>query len=119
MNTDRTPPSAPPAPPAPASPPALAAVGRTGMRQRTSDRVYAELLSAILDLRLAPGASLSETELADQLGVSRTPLREAIARLVEGDDFFSGTVTVLGDDEQRDLAGYGAITIARRRGLLG
>lgn len=46
-------------------------------------------------------------------------LREAIGRLVEGDDFFSGTVTVLGDDEQRDLAGYGAIAVARQRGLLG
>ena len=45
-------------------------------------------------------------------------LRDAIARLVEGDDFFSGTVTVLDDDEQRDLAGYGAIAVARHRGLI-
>jgi len=45
-------------------------------------------------------------------------LREAIAKLVQGDDFFSGTVTVLDDDDQRDLAGYGAIAVARQRGLV-
>ncbi|MEW9522114.1 GntR family transcriptional regulator [Streptomyces tubercidicus] len=60
----------------------LASVGRTRVRQRTSDRVYDELAEAIRDLRLPPGASLSETDLAEQLHVSRTPLREAIARLV-------------------------------------
>jgi DNA-binding GntR family transcriptional regulator len=48
-----------------------------------SDRVHAELLSAIRDLRLAPGAVLSETELSVRLGVSRTPLRETISRLVD------------------------------------
>jgi DNA-binding GntR family transcriptional regulator len=52
--------------------------------------VYAELASAIRDLRIPPGASLSETELAEQLHVSRTPLREAIARLVD-----SGMVCVV------------------------
>ncbi|MFJ9824722.1 GntR family transcriptional regulator [Streptomyces sp. NPDC101160] len=61
----------------------LASVGRVRTRQRASDRVYEELASAVSDLRILPGASLSETDLADQLHVSRTPLREAIARLVE------------------------------------
>lgn len=61
----------------------LAAVGRVRTRERASDRVYDELLSAIRDMRIPPGASLSETDLAEQLQVSRTPLREAIARLVE------------------------------------
>jgi DNA-binding GntR family transcriptional regulator len=59
----------------------LTPVGRA--RVRTSDRVYDELVSAIRELRIPPGASLSETDLADQLQVSRTPLREAIARLVD------------------------------------
>lgn len=68
----------------------LASVGRTRVRQRTSDRVYEELAAAIRDLRIPPGASLSETDLADQLHVSRTPLREAIARLVD-----SGLVSVV------------------------
>lgn len=62
---------------------ALAPVVRGHTRLRTSDRVYDELLSAIRDLRIPPGASLSETDLAEQLHVSRTPLREAIARLVD------------------------------------
>ncbi|MYS80549.1 GntR family transcriptional regulator [Embleya scabrispora] len=65
-------------------PPALSSVGRLRVRRRTSDRVYEELAAAIRDLRIEPGASLSETDLAEQLQVSRTPLREAIARLVDG-----------------------------------
>jgi DNA-binding GntR family transcriptional regulator len=52
-------------------------------RARVSDRVLAQLLAAIRNLNLLPGQSLSETELAEQLHVSRTPLREAIARLAE------------------------------------
>ena len=63
--------------------PALSPVVRERVRARTSDRVYDELVSAIRDLRLPPGASLSETDLSARLQVSRTPLREAIARLVE------------------------------------
>jgi GntR family transcriptional regulator, rspAB operon transcriptional repressor len=48
-----------------------------------SDRVHEELTSAIRDLRLPPGAVLSETDLSVRLGVSRTPLRETISRLVD------------------------------------
>lgn len=48
-----------------------------------SDRVYEELTSAIRDLRLPPGAVLSESDLSVRLGVSRTPLRETISRLVD------------------------------------
>ena len=61
----------------------LAAVGNVRTRARASDRVYDELASAILELRILPGTLLSEPNLAEQLHVSRTPLREAIARLVE------------------------------------
>lgn len=50
---------------------------------RTSDRVFDALSEAIRDLRFPPGQSLSETDLAEQLNVSRTPVREAIARLVD------------------------------------
>jgi len=63
--------------------PVLTPVGRVRTRSRASDRVYDELVSAIRELRIPPGASLSETDLAEQLHVSRTPLREAIARLVD------------------------------------
>ncbi len=62
--------------------PTLSPVGLVRVTSRASDRVYDELVRAIRDLRLRPGSALSETELAQQLQVSRTPLREAIARLV-------------------------------------
>lgn len=43
--------------------------------------VYAALRDAIVRAEIEPGARLSENELADQLGVSRTPIREALGRL--------------------------------------
>lgn len=49
--------------------------------KRASDRAYATLLDEIQSGALAPGTVLSETEQAARLGVSRTPLREALARL--------------------------------------
>jgi GntR family transcriptional regulator, rspAB operon transcriptional repressor len=61
----------------------LAPISRAPARGRISDRVSEELTAAIRDLRLAPGAVVSETDLAARLGVSRTPLREAISRLVD------------------------------------
>lgn len=46
-----------------------------------SDRAYETLRDDILNWRIAPGTALSETELALRLGISRTPLRAALARL--------------------------------------
>ena len=48
---------------------------------RASDRAYAALREDILTGRLTAGTALSEVELAERLGVSRTPLRAALARL--------------------------------------
>lgn len=48
---------------------------------RASDQAYQELREEILHWRLLPGTPLSEIDLADRLGVSRTPLRAALARL--------------------------------------
>ena len=45
------------------------------------DQVYLALREAIVSAELEPGRRLSENELADLLGVSRTPVREALARL--------------------------------------
>jgi DNA-binding GntR family transcriptional regulator len=45
------------------------------------DEVYARLGEAILDGRLAAGERLRDQELAEWLGVSRTPVREALQRL--------------------------------------
>jgi DNA-binding GntR family transcriptional regulator len=63
--------------------PVLTHVGRAGRGDRASDRVFAQLVDAIRSLRLLPGQPLSEVELARDLGVSRTPVREAIARLTD------------------------------------
>jgi GntR family transcriptional regulator, rspAB operon transcriptional repressor len=43
--------------------------------------VYAALRDAIVSTELEPGRQISENEIADMLGVSRTPVREAFARL--------------------------------------
>lgn len=48
---------------------------------RASDRAYATLLDEIQSGILRPGAVLGEVEQAARLGVSRTPLREALGRL--------------------------------------
>jgi DNA-binding GntR family transcriptional regulator len=45
------------------------------------DQVYVALREAIVSAELEPGRRLSENELADRLGVSRTPVREALVRL--------------------------------------
>ncbi len=48
---------------------------------RASDRAYDVLREEILQWRLAPGTVLGEVEQSARLGVSRTPLREALSRL--------------------------------------
>src|SRR5690348_10556146 len=47
----------------------------------TSGRVYSALREGIVRGTLAPGARLVEVEIAKRLGVSRTPVREALTRL--------------------------------------
>lgn len=48
---------------------------------KASERAYASLRDDILNWRLLPGAPLAEIEVAERLGVSRTPVREALSRL--------------------------------------
>ena len=45
------------------------------------DVVFENLREAILEGKLKPGQRLMEVQLAEQLGVSRTPVREAIRKL--------------------------------------
>jgi DNA-binding GntR family transcriptional regulator len=47
----------------------------------SAERTLATLRELILDGDLRPGTRLGEVELADRLGVSRTPVREALSRL--------------------------------------
>ena len=50
-------------------------------RRKVTDWVYEEIREAIIDLRLPPGEPLREAAISAQLGVSKTPVREALARL--------------------------------------
>ncbi len=46
-----------------------------------TDRAYAEIEEMIVTLKLAPGSAISEVDLSAQLGIGRTPIREALQRL--------------------------------------
>lgn len=48
---------------------------------RASDRAYTQLRDEIMSAVLEPGSVLTEVEQSERLGVSRTPIREALNRL--------------------------------------
>jgi DNA-binding GntR family transcriptional regulator len=50
-------------------------------KMTSADRAYAAIREAIANGQLRPGYPLLETEISEQLGMSRTPVREAINRL--------------------------------------
>ncbi len=50
--------------------------------QTLGDSTFQRLKAMILDGTLEPGTRLSEKKFADFLGVSRTPIREAIGQLI-------------------------------------
>lgn len=52
------------------------------------NRVYQEIKELAVEYRFRPGQKVNEVELAERLGVSRTPVREALNRLVR-DGFMS------------------------------
>lgn len=94
---------------------------------RASDRVYHALREEIVAWRLAPGTELSEVEQAERWGVSRTPLREALGRLVADGLAVTGRGRTLvvsgldGDDvlhlfELREALETQAARLAARRG---
>ncbi len=47
-----------------------------------SERIHASLKASLLDFRLKPGQKLTEAQLSADFKVSRTPVREALQRLV-------------------------------------
>ena len=52
-------------------------------RSLLRDRAYLVIRDAIVSGELAPGAAIRDAELADRVGLSRTPVREALARLAD------------------------------------
>ncbi|MBN3819553.1 GntR family transcriptional regulator [Paraburkholderia sp. Se-20369] len=61
-----------------------------GSRRHGGRYVYEELRKQILTLKLKPGVQLDEISLAAQFGLSRSPVRDALARLIS-----EGLVTIL------------------------
>ncbi len=57
-------------------------------RERLSTDVHQELLNRIVRGEVGPGQRLKDAEVAEELGVSRTPVREALLRL-EREGFIS------------------------------
>jgi len=57
------------------------AAAETGSAALIAERAYLELRDRIVTLRFAPGTVLREDELMADLGIGRTPLREAVKRL--------------------------------------
>jgi len=54
---------------------------RVGSLISLKDKAYIAIKDAILTLRLEPGTPLVETQLAKQLGISKTPVRDALQEL--------------------------------------
>lgn len=52
-----------------------------GKAQQKVDAIYSKMLERIRLLDYPPGTRLSESELADEFGVSRTPIRRVLQRL--------------------------------------
>jgi DNA-binding GntR family transcriptional regulator len=55
--------------------------GAGASRELLADRAYDELRDRLVTLRIAPGAPIDEDAIGAQLGMGRTPVREAIKRL--------------------------------------
>jgi DNA-binding GntR family transcriptional regulator len=77
-------------------------------RRKVTDWVYEEVRGAIIDLRLQPGTPLREAGIAEQLGVSKTPVREAIGRLeqeglVETTSFKGAVVSGYSETDLREI----------------
>ena len=87
---------------------ALGGLGATIKRHSTAEQVAGALRSAILEGRLLPGAPLRELPLAEELGVSRNSMREAV-RILEGEYLVryqmnrGAVVAELSDQEIDDL----------------
>ena len=87
-------------------------IGRRVSTVSSADVVYEMLRSLVLDGHLEPGQRLREVEMAQKLGVSRTPLREAFSRLI-GNRLLERTSSgVVVADVKSALEGIRSIRIA-------
>ncbi|MCG8615762.1 MAG: GntR family transcriptional regulator, partial [Desulfobacterales bacterium] len=48
-----------------------------------TNRVYHDVRNRILNFQLLPGAKVSDKDIAQQMGISRSPVRQALFRLAE------------------------------------
>ena len=64
-----------------AADPGLYVITAESSRGLIAERAYLELRDRIVTLRIPPGAVLREEQLMAELGIGRTPLREAVKRL--------------------------------------
>lgn len=102
-------------------------VGFSTDDRRLSDRVAGFIRQLIVSGELAPGARIREVEIAERLGVSRAPVREAILQLsreslLETQPHRGATVRSINEHMLREIAevrvlleGYVAADFSRRR----
>jgi len=55
------------------------------MNQTNAEQAYQEIKKRIIKTELSPGAVINESDLMDELGFGRTPVREALKRLQSDD----------------------------------
>jgi DNA-binding GntR family transcriptional regulator len=55
--------------------------GNLGQARSLADQAYAAIEEMIVSRRLMPGEMISEGQIGSELGMGRTPIREAVARL--------------------------------------
>ena len=86
-------------------------------RSLLRDDVYTRLRDAIVDGTLAPGEQLRDGDLADWLGVSRTPVREALQRLARAGLVHTtpGRSTTVATLDRRDIRNAQAVVAAMHR----
>lgn len=68
----------------PGSRSARPAKGQSNGSRLLSEQAYEAIRDKIVSLEIPPGAAIEEEQLATELGVGRTPVREAIKRLAYG-----------------------------------
>ena len=79
----------------------------------SAEFAFASIRSAILTGNIAPGSVLSQANLARQLGISRTPLREALSRLMSEGLIIGGDYNRRMTVSALDLSDFDQIYAAR------